>query len=237
MKWANLAGAAAAGFASSTRAQSSANNSQVRLAYFGDSAMMVSWNTFAFVQNPTVHWGLSKSNLNNSASSSVSITYPTSLTYNNHVLLSGLQPNTTYFYLPSTLINDVSPDPFNFTTSRPAGDNTPYSVAVVADLGTMGSMGLTTSAGSGVAKTNILKPNETNTIQSLTLFMDGFDFLWHVGDIAYADYWLKEEIKGFLPNTTIAEGAKVYETILNEFYDEMMAVTSYKPYLVGPGNQ
>lgn len=56
------------------------------------------------------------------------------------------------------------------------------------------------------------------------------------GDIAYADYWLKEEIQGFLPNTTIADGYKVYESILNDFYDEMTAVTTSKPYMVGPGN-
>ena len=59
--------------------------------------------------------------------------------------------------------------------------------------------------------------------------------LWAAGDIAYADYWLKEEIQDFLPNTTIAEGAVVYERILNEFYDEMTTVTTDRPYMVGPG--
>lgn len=54
--------------------------------------------------------------------------------------------------------------------------------------------------------------------------------------MAYADYWLKEEIGGFLPNTTIADGYKVYEKILNEFYDEMTPITTKKPYMVGPGN-
>lgn len=56
------------------------------------------------------------------------------------------------------------------------------------------------------------------------------------GDIAYADYWLKEEIQGFLPNTTIADGYKVYESILNDFYDEISTITTFKPYMVGPGN-
>lgn len=56
------------------------------------------------------------------------------------------------------------------------------------------------------------------------------------GDIAYADYWLKEEIQNFLPNTSIAAGAEVYESILNAFYDEMSTVSAYKPYMVGPGN-
>ena len=47
---------------------------------------------------------------------------------------------------------------------------------------------------------------------------------------------MKEEIQGFLPNTTIANGYIVYESILNDFYDEMTPVTAYKPYMVGPGN-
>ena len=56
------------------------------------------------------------------------------------------------------------------------------------------------------------------------------------GDIAYADYWLKEEIQGSLPNTTIADGVHVYESLLNQFYDEMTPLTSQKAYMVGPGN-
>lgn len=56
------------------------------------------------------------------------------------------------------------------------------------------------------------------------------------GDIAYADTWLKEEIQGFEPNTTIEDGYKVYESILEEFYDEMTPITTIKPYMVGPGN-
>lgn len=41
---------------------------------------------------------------------------------------------------------------------------------------------------------------------------------------------------GFEPNTTIEDGYKVYESILNEFYDEMTPITTSRPYMVGPGN-
>ena len=41
---------------------------------------------------------------------------------------------------------------------------------------------------------------------------------------------------GFEPNTTIEDGYKVYESILEEFYDEMTPITISKPYMVGPGN-
>lgn len=56
------------------------------------------------------------------------------------------------------------------------------------------------------------------------------------GDIAYADYWLREEIQGFLRNTTTADGYKVYESLLNQYYDEMSVITSKKSYMVGPVN-
>ncbi|RFU33810.1 hypothetical protein B7463_g2574, partial [Scytalidium lignicola] len=210
--------------------------SQVRLAYAGDTGMYVSWNSFVQLANPTVKYGLSPSSMTMSAASNVSITYSTSLTYNNHVKITGLQPDTVYYYLPSHLIHDNTKAPYTFRTSRRAGDVTPYSIAVVVDLGTMGPQGLTSTAGKGVNPTNILPAGDNNTIQSLTAAVNQFDFLWHPGDIAYADYWLKEEIQGFLPNTTIADGVKVYESILNDFYDEMTTVTSIKAYMVGPGN-
>ena len=209
---------------------------QIRLAYHGDNGMTVSWNTFHHVSQPTVHWGLSADKLVHAAQSKISVTYPTSSTYNNHVLIDGLKPDTTYYYLPYPLPGNKTVKPYSFKTSRKAGSGTPYSVAVVVDLGTMGPRGLSTSAGKGVAKTNILKPGEKNTIDSLASSDDSFDFIWHPGDIAYADYWLKEEIQGFLPNTTISNGYKVYEAILNDFYNEMATVTSSRPYMVGPGN-
>jgi hypothetical protein len=56
------------------------------------------------------------------------------------------------------------------------------------------------------------------------------------GDIAYADYWLKEKFQGYIQNLTLADGYIEYETLLNKFYDEMMPITSKKPYMVGPGN-
>ncbi|EMC92676.1 hypothetical protein BAUCODRAFT_27030 [Baudoinia panamericana UAMH 10762] len=204
---------------------------QVRLAYSGPNAMYVSWNTYAQITNPTVYYGTNATSLNRVASSNVSITYQTSTTYNNHVRLTGLQPNTLYYYQPQWQ-NVVSP--FSFKTPRVAGDHTPYVAAVVVDLGTMGRDGLSEVVGSGAA--NPLQPGEVNTIQSLRQFKSQYDFLLHAGDLAYADYWLKEEIGGYLPNTTVEQGAQVYERILNDFYEELAPVTAYKPYMVAPGN-
>ncbi|KDQ59171.1 hypothetical protein JAAARDRAFT_68699 [Jaapia argillacea MUCL 33604] len=203
---------------------------QVRLAYAGSTGMHVSWNTYYPLEEPTVLYGFFPNALHFSASSTTSVTYPTSLTFNNHVKITGLEPDTVYYY---RLVGSQEGEILSFRTGRVAGDKTPYSIAVVVDLGLIGPQGLSTSVGNGAA--NPLKPGETTTIESL-LDNGDWDFLWHPGDIAYADYWLREEIQGFLPNTTIKEGYRVYESLLNQFYDEMSVITSIKPWMVGPGN-
>ena len=148
---------------------------QVRLAYAGNTGMHVSWNTYAQLEKPSVRWGTSPGKLTNVASSGVSVTYETSSTYNNHVKISGLKPDTLYYYLPQHSGNNAKP--FTFRTSRTTGDHTPFTAAVVVDLGTMGGYGLTTHVGKGAA--NPLKKGETNTIQSLEKTMSDWDFLWH----------------------------------------------------------
>lgn len=55
----------------------------------------------------------------------------------------------------------------------------PYSVAVVVDMGTIGPQGLTTSAGKGVASTNVLGPKDNNTVQSLAAVVGQYEFLWY----------------------------------------------------------
>ncbi|KAH8691669.1 Metallo-dependent phosphatase-like protein [Talaromyces proteolyticus] len=204
---------------------------QMRLAYAGDQGMMVSWNTFSKLDTPSVRYGRHPNKLDKSAHSDISVTYPTSTTYNNHVKITGLKPDTLYYYQP---FGSNATTPYTFKTSRPIGDETPYSVAVVVDMGLMGKDGLSTSVGKGAA--NPLGPGDKNTQQSLQAQGADTDFLWHPGDIAYADYWLKEEIQGYLPNTTIADGYEVYESLLNQYYDELVPITSKKPYMVGPGN-
>lgn len=155
-------------------------NSQTRIAYAGSTGMTVSWNTFSKIDRPTVLYGESPFALTNWATSDVSVTYNTSLTYNNHVKITGLKPDTWYYYFPTSLMkNDTSAGPYKFKTSKPAGDFDPYSIAVVVDMGTMGPEGLYTSAGKGVSPNNILAPGENNTIQSLTAAVHDFEFLWH----------------------------------------------------------
>ncbi|KAJ8101707.1 Metallo-dependent phosphatase-like protein [Lipomyces tetrasporus] len=204
---------------------------QHHLAYAGVTGMTVSWNTYEEISNPTVYYGTDSWDLSSYATGE-SVTYPTSLTWSNHVKITGLKPNTQYYYIVSNTncYNCSELAPYTFTTARVAGDRTPYTVAVTIDLGVMGDLGLSTTSKGPITS------NDQTTIQSLARYMDGFDFLWHPGDIAYADYWLKEQIQSYLPAVPIDEGYKMYNRLLNTFYDELQPITAQKPYMVGPGN-
>jgi hypothetical protein len=121
----------------------------------------------------------------------------------------------------------------SFKTARCAGDMTPYSVAVVVDLGTMGEYGLRQNMPSDIS--NALKAGELNTIQRLVAQSSDFDFVIHPGDIAYADYWAKEQIT-LGSNLTIQDQILGYNVINEAFFDEISDVTKHKPYMVGVGN-
>jgi acid phosphatase type 7 len=107
---------------------------QIRLAYAGPAGMAVSWNTNQKLSKPTVQYGSSKGNLDQKASSDISNTYPTSSTYSNHVVIKGLDIDTTYYYVPQCGDNK---NPLSFKTSRDAGDKTPFSFAMVGDMGSL----------------------------------------------------------------------------------------------------
>jgi hypothetical protein len=135
--------------------------------------MTVSWNTYSQLSHPSVRYGKHPDSLNKVAVSDVSVTYKTSTTYNNHVKITGLESDTVYYYQPM----HGNAAPLSFKTSRSAGDEEPYTVAVVVDMGVMGPDGLTTRVGTGGA--NPLKPGDHNTIQSLQAQGADTDFLWH----------------------------------------------------------
>lgn len=129
--------------------------------------MAVGWNTFERITKPTVHFGLSPGTLWFSASSKSSETYPTSRTWANTVLIEDLLPATTYcecsishilvssypcdlfsiFLILNTSYSDYKIDSTNssidsFKTGRIAGDHTPFSAALVIDMGVFGANGL-----------------------------------------------------------------------------------------------
>jgi hypothetical protein len=66
------------------------------------------------------------------------------------------------------------------------------------------------------------------------------EFLLHeltsvVGDIAYADSWVKEENAGYIKPLNLTDGGKEYDHILNDFYDEVAPLSQDLPYMVAAG--
>ncbi|KAK4052850.1 hypothetical protein OIV83_002138 [Microbotryomycetes sp. JL201] len=217
---------------------------QHRLAFAGPTGVTVSWSSFAKLDSPTVFYGLKPSQLDKVASSGRSTTYPTSRTYNNHVKITGLQPNTVYYYkVSNTNTAGAAYRPlYTFRTARPAGDTTPFTIAAFADLGLMGPDGLSTR-GCPNCPVTTLKPGETNTIQSLIEHAAEFEWMHHAGDYSYADYALKEAIQGYFEGRfsdtdlpTPEENAVLYESLNEQFFDQMQPVSAEKPWMGLPGN-
>ncbi len=209
--------------------------------------MQVSWNTYAALNSSeaTVQYGTSPFDLGNMAQAT-SVTYNTSRTWNHHALIQGLSPKTTYWYRVAYVNCDACSEipTYTFTTPRSPGDMSSYSLAIVVDMGTMGVDGLSDKNGRYLNLTGShhipLKQTDSNTIQSLVQNVDTYDAILHPGDIAYADYFIKESETGYFGNasikvnmTSVAEG---YEAILEEYFDEMTPLTSIRPYMIGPGN-
>jgi len=96
---------------------------QHRLAYHGSTGMRISWSTYEQLESPTVQFGLSPHTLffHKSSGSQASTTYPTSRTWNNHVTLEALLPNTKYYYKVS---NSKSDQIYSFKTPKIRGDRT-----------------------------------------------------------------------------------------------------------------
>ncbi|GAA5921081.1 hypothetical protein JCM3775_004082 [Rhodotorula graminis] len=218
---------------------------QHRLAFAGPTGMTVSWSTFNKQDSPTVLYGTSPDKLDQSASSNLSSTYPTSRTYNNHVKLEGLKPGTLYYYkVTGTNGYEAAYLPtFKFRTARPAGDDESFTIATFADLGLMGEDGLSTATGPfGGSAHATLEPGETNTIQSMLALADTYEFAVHVGDVGYADYALKEFVQGLWgsDNATTQPSrqdvADHYECMSEQFFDQMRPITAEKPWMVSPGN-
>lgn len=143
---------------------------QLHFNYAGDRGMMISWNTEGKLKFPSVIYGRGRS-LDQIAFSQVSVTYSTSTTYSNHVLIEDLEPDTEYNFVVHCANES---DYHQFKTSLPAGNPRPYSFAFFGDLGTMGPLGLTS-----YNQTDALSPGEITTMQSLNHFKDQVEFMWH----------------------------------------------------------
>lgn len=201
--------------------------SQQLIMAIGNLAMSVGWNTYTKLNQSCVHYGLSNSSLPSLACSSNSATYDTSRTYSNAVTLTGLKPATTYYYKIDSTNSSVE----HFFSPRRAGDKTAFNMDVVIDLGVYGADGFTIKQDNTKRDTIPTVQPELNhsTIANLAATVDDYEFIIHPGDFAYADDW-------YLKPKNLGNGTDAYESILEQFYDQLAPVAGRKAYMASPGN-
>ncbi|WKT52526.1 hypothetical protein QSH57_003040 [Fusarium oxysporum f. sp. vasinfectum] len=130
---------------------------------------------------PSVYWGTSPSSLNNVATG-LTATYdrtpPCSLVavtqcsqFFHNVQIEQLQPGTTYFYQIPAANGTTQSTVLSFTTAQATGNPSQFSIAINNDMGY-------TNAGGTYKYMNQAMDDE-----------DGLAFVWHGGDLSYADDW------------------------------------------------
>lgn len=142
------------------------NNTPVHfhLAFAGEHGMAVSWETNTDTDQHMCKYGTSARNFNTRASGS-SVTDTAIFTHT--VILPKLAESTRYYYScgdPSVGMGEV----FSFMSSLPVGSRTPFTVAIIGDMGIRQSNGVSAS---------------------LVARKDSYDFAIHPGDLGYADDW------------------------------------------------
>ncbi|CAN8096484.1 unnamed protein product [Discula destructiva] len=202
---------------------------QQRLAISGLNSISVGWNTYEELAQPCVEYGMRSNNLSLKACSQISVTYPTSRTWSNTVILNSLKPATTYFYK----IVSTNSTTQSFLSPRTPGDKTPFTTNVVIDLGVYGADGFTVDvdgdAGRKLSIPDVDPSLNHTTIGRLQDTFDDYEWVLHPGDFGYADDW-------YLTPSLAADGVNAYEAILEEFYGQLSVISGGKPYMASPGN-
>ncbi|KAE8910280.1 hypothetical protein PF010_g10495 [Phytophthora fragariae] len=174
--------------------------------------MTVSWATYEPVNDSSLWVGTSESSLTlvDTAVGSVNYYHEDSYDmYHHHAKVSGLSPHTKYYYkVGSKAQSTFQSDVHSFVTARSASDTSTFNVLIYGD------------AGDGDNSAGTL--NFANTLTS-----DDIDFIYHIGDISYADddYLVASQMSGFF-----------YEEVYNKWMNSLAPVMSVVPYMVLVGN-
>ncbi|KAE8965857.1 hypothetical protein PF011_g28140 [Phytophthora fragariae] len=173
---------------------------QLHLAFAGREAgtgMAISWTTFKLDSEPTVWLGRTEAKLKVVADATIETKsyykdddYEL---YSYHAVVSGLKANTKYFYKVGNAKNKhYRSGVSSFTTARAAGDESSFIVAVYGDMGA--------------------DDNSVATNKYVNSLVDEVDFVYHLGDISYADnaFLTAKNVFGFY-----------YEQVYNKFMNSM----------------
>ncbi|ETV66210.1 hypothetical protein H257_17258 [Aphanomyces astaci] len=191
---------------------------QIHLAYAGatpGTGMTVSWASYRRVNDSTLWVGTSPTDLTLATVAAETVSYYADDVYSlftYHATLTGLTPRSKYFYRVGSAsdASNVSPV-YHFHTAREPrdDDDTSFEIAVYADFG---------------------ERNAQDTVSLLLGLKERFDFIWHVGDISYADNAFHT-----LNADTAALGF-VYEKAYNAWMDALGPAMSQVPYMTTVGN-
>lgn len=183
----------------------------LRVAFAGSTVetsdgFTVSWSTANATATSTVWYGLASAGgkLNSSATGDAAIYLPLDKggMVHHHVTITGLLPGTTYSWYCGDAVAGWS-GTRNFTTA-PAARSYPFSFVTYGDMGVV---------------------NAADSMAEIGRLLPGSEFVWHIGDVSYAD-------DAFLHTPLEFH----YEKTYNTWMADMEAFTSSKAYMVLPGN-
>ncbi|KDO26749.1 hypothetical protein SPRG_20546 [Saprolegnia parasitica CBS 223.65] len=191
---------------------------QLHLAYAGvepGTAMTVSWTTYHRINDSAVwfadHPFRNTSRLTAHMASVASYYADEHYTlYTYHVTLPHLLPKTRYYYQVGSLHNVTRRSSvYHFRTARPSSDNHSFEMLMYADFG---------------------EHNAEGTVSLVSALADRLDFIWHVGDLSYADNAFQA-----LDKDTNALGF-VYEKAYNAWMNSLEPTMHHVPYMTTVGN-
>lgn len=183
--------------------------SQIHVALAGSDSdgnsnkFAVSWNTVNQTPTSTVKYGTSSGSYSASSAGSSSAYYET---YNHHVVLNTLSPDTQYFYIVGDDVEGWSTE-FTFRSAPLASAlRGNFSFLVYGDLGVV---------------------NGDPTKDYINTQKDSVKLIWHAGDASYAD-------DSFLHKGCVTKFC--YEDTLDDYMNGIQEWASQVPYMVTPGN-
>jgi hypothetical protein len=174
--------------------------SQIHIAFNGEKGMTISWSTKIKTNSTIVMYGTSEAKLSMKANG---VSKQLLDNYYHHVSLDNLERDMTYYYTCGD--GDTDSDVYSFRTAPETSSG--FVVSVFGDWGYGEN-------GHAVATRNALDTITKNV-----------NFVWHLGDIAYADDAFLHDITGF-----------EYENIYDAWMNWIQNISAFKPYMVSPGN-
>lgn len=209
--------------------------SQVHIAFAGarndgsPDGMNVAWFTEGMAVAPMVQYGVSETLSTNTTAIGGAHQYISDCNdpcgYHYHAELSGLEAGQVYYYRVGDSSADVWSQTFSFRAApSTSAEFQPFGVSVWGDMGWLGSTERPVKVAADGLKKNWTAVPTRSKIESMKN-SGKIDFVWHVGDIAYADDAFASEPLRFN-----------YENVYNGFMEWFQNVSSTMPYMVSVGN-